>query len=94
MDQKSIRLSKAIEGYFITAHARRLSSHTLADYDNTFRRFEAFLAEDPPIHSITAGDIRSFFHSLDGLSAKTLLNYHTGLSALWTWAKKQRRLRA
>jgi integrase/recombinase XerC/integrase/recombinase XerD len=31
-----------------------------------------------------------FFGGLDGISKKTMLNYHTGLSALWTWAKKRR----
>jgi hypothetical protein len=30
--------------------------------------------------------VRSFFASLNHLSKKTLLNYHVGLSALWTWA--------
>jgi integrase/recombinase XerD len=89
MDKKEISLSQAIEGYFIAAHARRLSPHTLSDYDTTFRRFEAFLAEDPPLATITAEDVRSFLNSLDGLSDKTVLNYHTGLSALWTWAMKE-----
>ena len=28
-------------------------------------------------------------NSLKTLSAKTVLNYHTGLSALWTWAIKE-----
>jgi integrase/recombinase XerD len=86
MVKTSISLSRAIEGYFIVAHARRLSPHTLADYDNTFRRFEAFLGTDPPLASITPADIHAFLGGLDGLSAKTVRNYHTGLSALWTWA--------
>jgi integrase/recombinase XerD len=34
--------------------------------------------------------VEGFFASLDGLSKKTLLNYHAGLSALWTWAQKRR----
>ena len=89
MDQSRVTLSRAIEGYFIAAHARRLSPHTLADYDNTFRRFEAYLNRDPPLASLGPADIRGFLGSLNGLSAKTVRNYHTGLSALWTWALKE-----
>ena len=89
MDKNRITLSQAIEGYFVAAHARRLSRHTLRDYDNTFRRFEEFLGRDPPLAEIDAGHIRRFLGSLDHLSAKTLLNYHTGLAALWTWATKE-----
>jgi integrase/recombinase XerD len=90
MVNQSVSLSQAIEGYFITAHARRLSPHTLNDYDNTYRRFEQFLGRDPPLADIRPADIRAFLNSLNGLSAKTLRNYHTGLSALWTWAVKER----
>ena len=89
MDKNCITLSAALEGYFIAAHARRLSPATLRDYDNTFRKLEEFLGRDPPLNSITPADIRGFLSSMDGLSAKTLLNYHTGLSALWTWAVKE-----
>ena len=89
MDRNRITLSQAIEGYFIAAHARRLSRHTLRDYDNTFRCFEAFLNRDPPFSEIGAADVTSFLGSLDHLSDKTVLNYHTGLAALWTWAVKE-----
>ncbi len=37
MDKIRIPLSEALEGFFIAAHARRLSRHTLQDYDTTFR---------------------------------------------------------
>lgn len=86
MVQKKITLSQAIEGYFIAAGARRLSPHTMADYDNTFRKFEDFLGDNPPLSDITPSHVRRFLGSLNGLSAKTALNYHVGLSALWTWA--------
>ena len=36
MDKTQLTLSQALEGYFIAASARRLSPHTLADYDNTY----------------------------------------------------------
>jgi len=90
MDRNGITLTQAIEGYFVAAHARRLSRHTLRDYDNTFRRFEAFLGTDPPLAGITPAEIHAFLGGLDGLSAKTVRNYHTGLSALWTWALKEK----
>jgi integrase/recombinase XerD len=85
MDKTQITLSQAMEGYAIAAHARRLSPATLADYDNAFRKFETFLGRDPPLADITADDVRAFLGSLTHLSAKTLLNHHTSLSALWTW---------
>jgi site-specific recombinase XerD len=64
MVKKRVSLSEAIEGYSLAAHARRLSPHTLADYDHTFRRFETFLSRDPPLAGITAGDVRAFLSSL------------------------------
>ncbi|MGD8474111.1 MAG: tyrosine-type recombinase/integrase [Anaerolineae bacterium] len=89
MDKNGITLSQAIEGYFVAAHARRLSRHTLRDYDTTFRRFETFLGRDPPLAKIGTAQVTAFLGSLDHISAKTLLNYHTGLAALWTWAVKE-----
>jgi site-specific recombinase XerD len=89
MAKNRITLSQAIEGYFIAAHARRLSPGTLADYNNILSKFEAFVGPNLPLADIDAADIRAFFNSLDGLSAKTLRNHHTGLSALWTWAIKE-----
>jgi integrase/recombinase XerD len=81
-----ITFSQAIQGYLLHANARRLSKHTLADYTTTFRKFHHFLDGDPPLASITPAQLRAFLACQDGISNKTLLNYHTGLSALWTWA--------
>jgi len=81
-----ITFSLALEGYFLHARARRLSKHTISDYSNTFRKFLAFLEGDPLFIDITKHDIETFLSSQTHLSDKTLLNYHTGLSALWTWA--------
>ena len=86
MDKHQIRLSQSIEGYFIDAHARRLAPGTLTDYNNTLTKFEVFLGDDPPLANITAAQIRGFLGSLNGLSAKSVLNHHVGLSSLWTWA--------
>lgn len=80
-----ITLSQAISGYLLAAEARRLSPNTLADYRNTFRKFVAFLGIDPPISHVNQVAVESFLAAQD-VSKKTVLNYHTGLSALWTWA--------
>jgi integrase/recombinase XerD len=85
-----ITLSQAIEGYELAAYARRLSPQTLADYRNSFGKFQAWLGGDPAPEDISADDIRSFLASQNGIAAKTLLNYHTGLSALWRWAKREK----
>jgi site-specific recombinase XerD len=82
----NLTLSQALEGYRLHAQARQLSEHTLADYFTTFTRFQLFLGEDLPLAEITDEDIEEFMASLKGISEKTALNYHTGLSALWTWA--------
>jgi integrase/recombinase XerD len=89
MDKHAVSLSQAIEGYFIAARARRLSPHTLADYGRTFRKLCDFLDADPALESITADQLRAFLDSQEHLSAKSVLNLHTGLSALWRWAVKE-----
>jgi site-specific recombinase XerD len=87
MDPGQITLAQAMEGYFIHAHARRLARGTL--YNNTRTKFERFLGDDPPLSAITRSQIRTFLGSLHGLTAKSVLNHHVGLSALWTWAVKE-----
>ena len=84
--QHNLTLSQVLEGYRLHAQARQLSEHTLADYFTTFTRFQLFLGEDLPLAEITDEDIEEFMASLTGISKKSALNYHTGLSALWSWA--------
>ena len=86
---KSITLSHAIAGYQLAAEARHLSPHTLADYQNTFHKLQAFLVQDLPIAAIDRATLQRFLAS-QAVSNKTVLNYHTGLSALWTWALAER----
>src|SRR4030042_6862533 len=83
-----ITFSEAIEGYTLYAQARRLSEHTLADYMNTYHKFLAYLGHEPLIADITADQVQGFLASQTRISNKTLLNYHTGLSALWKWADR------
>jgi integrase/recombinase XerD len=87
--KNQITFSQALEGYLLYADASRLSPHTIADYTNTFRKFQDFLSDDPPINEITVDQVRRFMAAQDHISKKTLLNYHTGLSALWTWATEE-----
>ena len=70
----------------MAARARRLSANTLANYGYGFRRFAAWLGEDRVLARVTAGDVRAFLGSLEGLAPKSILNIHVALSALWTWA--------
>ncbi len=76
--------SQAIEGYYLHAEARQLSASTVRDYRHTFERFLKF-QRDTPVDQVSRLDIERFMASLNGLSKKTRLNYHIGLSALWTW---------
>jgi site-specific recombinase XerD len=87
--KKTILLPQAIAGYELYFQARHLSTHTYQDYFNTYRKFTDYLATDPPIDQITQHDIEGFLAEQDELSNKTLLNYHTGLSALWSWCVQE-----
>ena len=81
----TITFSQAIEGFVLSLNARRLSQNTINDYLNTLRKFHLFLGEDPPMDEINLSQVKLFLASQD-VSKKTILNYHTGLSAMWTWA--------
>jgi integrase/recombinase XerD len=85
-----LTLSQAIQGFYLTQQARGLSAHTIADYTNTLTRFKIHLEKDYRMDQITARHVELFLASQTHLKKKTLLNYHTGLSALWTWAVKER----
>ena len=43
------------------------------------------LDDDPPLAEITRTQVKSFL-AAQRVSKKTVLNYHVGLSALYTWA--------
>jgi integrase/recombinase XerD len=96
---KNLTLSQVVAGFSLEMDARRLSVHTVEDYGRTLRRLQTFLG-DPPFADIGPDDIRRFMASFNEpqeqhgiaamapiiLSNKSLLNIHTGLGALWTWA--------
>ena len=84
-----ITLSQAITMSLEAKQAQRLSGNTLIDYKRTYRKFQAFFVYDPRVINITVQDICKFLNSLDGVSKKTVLNCHIGLSSLWTWLKEE-----
>ena len=83
-----INFSQAIDGYLLFANARRLSHHTIRDYTTTFRKFMNFMNGDPLVEEISKKQVELFL-AAQKVSKKTLLNYHTGLSAFWTWCFKE-----
>lgn len=99
-----LRLSQALEGFFLELRARQLSPGTISDYRNACNKLVAWVDDDPFMHEIEADTIKELLHHLGStpqkargavarkaqpLSKKSLLNIHTGLSALWTWAMRE-----
>ena len=88
-----ITFSQAVNGYLLAAQSRHLSQHTIDDYLNTFRKFQASLDDDPPLITLSPGDVEAFL-AAQTVSKKTILNYHIGLSALWTGGARGGTVRA
>jgi site-specific recombinase XerD len=100
-----VRLSQAIEGFFLEKRAAGRSRHTLADYENAFRHFREYLQADPWMDEITVEEVRQFLARLGSwpvrsnggvapdrvvqLSKKSIYNVHTALSSLWSWAVRE-----
>ncbi len=103
MASNSLTLASAIEGFLLACEARQLSPNTVRDYTVTLRTFADFAGPDAPFAAIDERVILRYMVSLAlpqprpgavdrppaPLSKKTALNRHTGLSALWTWAKAE-----
>ena len=86
--ENKITFSQAVEGYMLSARAGHLSAHTVRDYLTTYRKFGNYLEDDLRIAEISANHVRSFLAE-QSVSKKTVLNYHVGLSSLWTWALQE-----
>ena len=105
MKKSAITLSQACDGLVRYKSAVGMSPNTVRNYRVTFAKLQAFVDDDPPFPAITRDQLISFFAYLrddyisepDGianrgqikLSAKTILNIHTDLSALWTWGVEE-----
>lgn len=87
---KKIQLATAIEGFMIACQARGLSLHTIDDYRRTCKMLIAHVG-NAQITDITSVQISAFLASRSTLvGKKTILNYHIGMSALWTWALREK----
>ena len=84
MNEK-ITFNESLSGYYLDANSRKLSPHTIADYTNTFKKLMNFFDEDILVSELTVNYLK-FFLSSQEVSNKTIKNYHTGLSAYFTWA--------
>ncbi len=89
MSTQQITISQALCGYDLYTRVCRFSPNTMNDYNNTFNKFQKFLGEDPPIATITKYQVQEFLALFGHLSNKTVLNYHTGLASLWSWALEE-----
>lgn len=105
MSKKSVTLSQACEGMIRYKQATGKAENTISDYRVTFKKLFYYFESEPQIATITKGEMIEFFAWLqeeyltepDGvaprgkfkLSAKTVLNIHTNLSALWRWAVEE-----
>lgn len=85
--KKILKLSQAVEGFLLACQARKLSENTMIDYRRTLKKFQRYVG-DPDVTAITSEQLNSFL-AHQPFSAKTVLNYHIGLSALWTWMIRQ-----
>ena len=77
-------ISQAVEGFTLSCKARRLSPHTIRDYLTTLRKLIDQIG-DVEIQDLNQEILRGFLAS-QPVGKKTLLNYHTGLSAFLKWS--------
>lgn len=101
----NLSLSQAAEGFILAKEVAGCSPHTITSYELALRRLKDFFSpDDPLLASITADDIRAFIRHLQTaefpqpgavelppktLSSKSVRNFHTALSSLWTWATQE-----
>lgn len=82
--------SQVVTDCILSKRASRYSENTLRDYQTTYNKFMLFLDKDPDIQDIEDNLIAEFLASQTDVCDKTVLNYHIGLSSLWTWAAKRK----
>lgn len=84
LDTTRLTWKQATEQFFTSKRAAHLSEHTLMDYQNTFKKIGMFVSDDTLFQEIGIDKVTVFFANTMNVSAKTALNYHVGLSSLWT----------
>lgn len=100
----AITLQRAVQGFNLHLAAEGRSTHTIRDYNTTLTRFLEFAGPLTLLETITPDHVRRFLAYWSGklvepdgiaprpprvLSQKTILNMHTALSALWSWAVRE-----
>jgi len=88
MPYAQLNLSDAIEGYTLASEII-LAKTTRNNYAGTFRIFQEFLEDDPPLTDLTPRDVERFLGSLGDVSESTIRTRHIHLAALWTWLVEQ-----
>jgi integrase/recombinase XerD len=86
-----MQLQSAIEGYWLEKQ-RNLSVNTVADYTNTFKRFQSYIGPQTAFAAITSDQVRKFLNYLKTqhrLKSRTIANAWIALSSLWTWAEHE-----
>lgn len=92
-DAKRVRKKKpayiedVFERFITACIGRDLSPHTIEDYSRTINFFIQYMG-NVDMREVTPDHISGFLASLKGVGAKTKLNRHIGLAALWTYALK------
>ena len=82
-------VEQVMQGFILSIEARHLSKYTIRNYTTEINRFVSFVGPDIPITDINRQHIEEFLKSLTDLTNKTILHYHTSLSAMWTWAVRE-----
>lgn len=80
-----LSLSQAVFGFRTHLESAHRSPHTINDYMTTLRKLMAFVPPATPITAIDADTVRAFLAAQTAVKKKTVLNYHIGLSAFWTF---------
>lgn len=83
--RQAMNVSITIQNFLLERRAARYSPNTLRCYRVTFDKMVAYFG-DIAIKQITRIEIVEFLDKQENVSAKTLRNYHSDLSALWQWA--------
>ena len=82
---RKLPLCEACQDFIHTKKAERLSKTTIRSYVNILAQFMDYVGKEKAFDKISVSDIREYLGFRDDVSAKTLYNYHTALSSLWSW---------
>ena len=72
-----LTFSQAVNGYLLAAQSRHLSQHTIDEYLNTFRKFQTFIDDDPPLITLSPAVVQAFL-AAQTVSKKTILIITSG----------------